>query len=67
MPKIVGKKRECLSDQDFLHIPAEGREIERRKRKMWIMACHRSDSFVCTKGSLVYNQLYSSVHFVLEV
>lgn len=43
----------------FYHFPGEKRQKERRQQ--WIVACHRGDSFVCTKDSYV-----CSLHFVGE-
>lgn len=41
----------------FFHFPGAVRQNERRQR--WITACHRGDSFVCTKDSYI-----CSIHFV---
>ncbi|XP_067023900.1 uncharacterized protein [Acropora muricata] len=43
----------------FFHFPGAVRQNERRQR--WITACHRGDSFVCTKDSYI-----CSIHFVGE-
>ena len=43
----------------FVHFPGQKRQAEKRKR--WIDACRRGDSFVCTKDSYI-----CSVHFVGE-
>ena len=42
---------------EFFHFPGVVRQNERRQK--WIKACHRGDSFVCTKDSYI-----CSVHFV---
>lgn len=42
---------------EFFHFPGAKRQKERRER--WIKACHRGDSFVCTKDSYI-----CSIHFV---
>ncbi|XP_068760145.1 uncharacterized protein [Montipora capricornis] len=41
----------------FFHFPGAHRQNERRQR--WITACHRGDTFVCTKDSYI-----CSTHFV---
>lgn len=41
----------------FFHFPGAVRQNERRQK--WIQACHRGDSFVCTKDSYI-----CSLHFV---
>ena len=41
----------------FFHFPGAVRQNERRQK--WIRACHRGDSFVCTKDSYI-----CSLHFV---
>ena len=44
----------------FYHFPAPKRWKESaEKRKRWIVACHRGDSFVCGKDSYI-----CSLHFV---
>jgi len=42
---------------EFFHFPGPVRQHERRQK--WIKACHRGDSFVCTKDSYI-----CSLHFV---
>ena len=41
----------------FFHFPGAVRQNERRQK--WIKACHRGDSFVCTKDSYI-----CCLHFV---
>ena len=51
-------KRDSNADPGkFFHFPGAVRQNKRRQR--WNTACHRRDSFVCTKDSYI-----CSIHFV---
>ena len=52
-----GKEIPMMIQLIFFHFPGAVRQNERRQR--WITACHRGDSFVCTKDSYI-----CSIHFV---
>ena len=43
----LGKETRMLIQLSFFHFPGAVRQNKRRQR--WITACHRRDSFVCTK------------------
>ena len=53
------QKNKCDDPVSFYHSPGPKRTEEKRKR--WIEACQRGDSFVCTKDSYI-----CSIHFVGE-
>ena len=53
----LGKGTRMLIQVSFFHFPGAVRQNKRRQR--WITACHRRDSFVCTKDSYI-----CSIHFV---